>query len=362
MFNSSKKWLLAMFLVLIILLGALGGVIAWVDPYFHYHKPLSNMYYELNNERSQNDGIIRHFDYEAMIIGTSMAENFKTSEAEELFGYSFIKVPFAGGTYKEQNDNIAKAIEYNPDLKMVIRPLDYAYLMDEPDRVRNDLGSYPDYLYDNNPFNDVKYIFNKQILFNICLPMMRDAAAGKDAGITSFDDYSNWMADAEFGADVVLNGRTEYKQPEQIQPFVDEVKDMVKANITQNVVQLAKENPEVEFYYYLTPYSIAWWGSQMELGTVDRWLASEKYAIELMLECDNIHLYSFNNEFDVTSDLNNYSDECHHGDWINSMILGCIYSDTDELTKENYEEYCAVEKEFYTNFDYDSLLEQEEEQ
>lgn len=100
----------------------------------------------------------------------------------------------------------------------------------------------------------------------------------------------------------------------------------------------------------------------MELGTVDRWLACEKYAIELMLECDNIHLYSFNDEFDITTDLNNYSDECHHGDWLNSMILGCIYSDTDELTKDNYEEYCSVEKDFYTNFDYDSLLEQAEEQ
>ena len=353
---KSRNWLIGLLIVVVVILSMVATVIIYIDPYFHYHKLNENLYYDLNNERSQNDGIIRHFNYDGMIIGTSMAENFKTSEAEELWGGTFIKVPFAGGTYKEQNDNIAKAIEYNPDLKVVIRPLDYAYLMDDKDRVRNDLGSYPEYLYDNNPFNDVKYIFNKQILFDICLPMLDNARAGVAGGVTSFDEYANWMEDAQFGAAVVLGDRTEYKQPETIQPFVDEVKEMVEANITQNVTELAKAHPEVQFYYYLTPYSVAWWGSQMELGTVDRWLAVEQYAIELMLECDNIHLYSFNNEFDITSNLDNYSDECHHGDWINSQILAWLYSGTNQLTEDNYKDYLAVERDYYMNFDYDSLL------
>ena len=358
MLKNSKRWFVAFIIVSTLSLMALSSVIIVVDPYFHYHKPLDSLYYELNNERSQNDGIIRHFDYDAMIIGTSMAENFKASEVDELFDVNSIKVPFAGGTYKELNDNIANAIEYNSDLKLVIRPLDYAYLMDDADRIRDDLGSYPDYLYDNNPFNDVNYIFNKDILFEICMPMIRDMIDGNDGGITSFDDYENWMDEAEFGADVVLGDRTEYKQPDVIQPFVDEIKDKVEANITQNVVELAKANPDVQFYYYLTPYSIAWWGSQMELGTVERFISSEEYAISLMLECDNIHLYSFNNEFDLTTNLDNYSDECHHGDWINSQILGWLYSGTDQLTEDNYEEYIAVERDFYTNYDYDSLLEE----
>ena len=353
---SSKKWIIGTVAVTLSALAVLSSVVVVIDPYFHYHKPLDNLYYELNNERSQNDGIIKHFGYDAMIIGTSMAENFKTSELDELFGVNSIKVTFAGGTYKEQDDNIVNAIACNPDLKMVVRPLDYAYLLDDANRVRDDLGTYPAYLYDQNPFNDVNYIFNKEILFSICLPMIRDAKDGKAAGITSFDEYSNWMEGTEFGADVVLGDRTSYAEPEQIQPFVDEVKQMVYENITQNVVATAKANPDVQFYYYLTPYSVAWWGSQMELGTVDRFISAEEYAIELMLECDNIHLFSFNTEFDMTCDLNNYSDECHHGDWINSQILAWLYAGTDELTEANYKEYIALERKFYTTYDYDSLL------
>ena len=355
--KSVKGWLIGLLVLTLAMLIAMSSVIIVVDPYFHYHKPLSGLYYELNNERSQNDGIIKHFDYDAMIIGTSMAENFKTSELDELFDVDSIKATFAGGTYKELNDNIATAIDYNPDLKLVVRPLDYAYLMDDADRIRDDLGSYPDYLYDANPFNDVNYIFNKEILFGICLPMIDEARAGAAGGVTSFDDYANWMDGAEFGADVVLGDRTSYEEPETIQPFVDEIKDLVEANITQNVVELAKANPDVQFYYYLTPYSVAWWGSQMELGNVDRWISAEEYAISLILECDNIHLFSFNNEYDLTTDLSNYSDECHHGDWINSQILGWLYAGTDELTLDNYEEYIAVERAFYNSYDYSSLLE-----
>lgn len=348
--------MLAMLALLLALLMVLGGVIVVVDPYFHYHKPLKCLYYELNNERSQNDGIIKHFDYDSMIVGTSMAENFKTSEAEDIFGGHFIKTTFAGGAYMEQRDNLQKAIDANPKLKLVIRPLDYAFLMDEPDRVRDDLGKYPMYLYDKNIFNDVNYIFNKEILFEICVPMIENAIAGQPGGITSFDKYSNWMEGTEFGADVVLGDREGYPTEVNQQPFTDDLKAQVEANVNTNIVELAKANPEVQFYYYFTPYSIAWWGGQYELGAAERWISAEQQAIEMMLQCDNIHLYSFNTEFDVVTNLDNYSDECHHGDWINSQILGWLYAGTDELTRDNYKDYVNTERDYYLSYDYNSII------
>jgi len=357
MIKNTRKWAVATLCLLLALLVLLGGTIIVIDPYFHYHKPLKGLYYELNNERSQNDGIIKHFDYDSMIIGTSMAENFKTSQAEDIFGGYFIKATFAGGTYKEQNDNIANAIAVNPDLKLVIRPLDYAYLMDDASRIRDDLGNYPYYLYDKNPFNDVNYIFNKDILFGICAPMLEDAAHEKKGGVTSFDDYANWMYKADFGADVVLGDRRSYGSPASQEPFVDEVKEKVHANITENVVDIARANPDVDFYYYMTPYSVAWWGGQYELGQAARFIAAEEYAIELMLECDNIHLYSFNTNYDLTCDLDNYSDECHHGDWINTEILSWLHDGKGQLTADNYRDYIAEEREWYLTYDYNSLLE-----
>ena len=75
---KAEKWLLGWGLIVVAALCALGFLVYRVDPFFHYHKPdTSRYYYTLDNQRSQNDGIIRHFDYDAMIIGSSMTENFR---------------------------------------------------------------------------------------------------------------------------------------------------------------------------------------------------------------------------------------------------------------------------------------------
>lgn len=49
---------------------------------YHYHAPLEDFAYLLdrNNERYQNYGILSHFSYDTIITGTSLTENFKSSE------------------------------------------------------------------------------------------------------------------------------------------------------------------------------------------------------------------------------------------------------------------------------------------
>ena len=100
-----------------------------------------------------------------------MAENFKTSEAERFFGGSFIKVAYSGGSYKEINDNLSTALSHNKDIGVIIRVLDMTRFIDDKDAMREDLGDFPEYLYDDNPFNDVQYILNRDVIFKRVYPM-----------------------------------------------------------------------------------------------------------------------------------------------------------------------------------------------
>lgn len=50
----------------------------------------------------------------------------------------------------------------------------YRHVFDESSRMRTDLGAYPTYLYDNNPFNDVRYLFNKDVVFKLVYQMAVD--------------------------------------------------------------------------------------------------------------------------------------------------------------------------------------------
>ena len=165
---KSKRWLTGYFCIVLILLCTIGAVTYYIDPYFHSHYPHTDKYsYELFNERYQNDGIIRHFNYDAVITGTSMTEQFKTSEMDALFGTQSIKVPYSGATYKEINDSLRTVLRYQPELKMIVRGLDMNRFVAAPDEMRYELKEYPTYLYNDNPIDDVKYLLNKDAILNL---------------------------------------------------------------------------------------------------------------------------------------------------------------------------------------------------
>ena len=46
---NAKKWLIYFGIELFILLGVIAAVVIFVDPYFHYHKPISSLFYVLSN-------------------------------------------------------------------------------------------------------------------------------------------------------------------------------------------------------------------------------------------------------------------------------------------------------------------------
>lgn len=323
-----------------------------VDPYFHYHAPLTFLYYPIDNERYQNNGITRNFTYDAMITGTSMTENFKPLEFNEIFGVNSIKVPYNGGTYKEINKNVLVALQNNNDLKIVLRGIDYTGLIQDKDyENREAMPEYPHYLNDKNVFNDVKYVLNKEILKE-SLDILKNNG---EKGTTSLDDYANWNDMHTFGKEAVLKTfERADKSPETVL-LTEEERKMVRENVRQNVVRAAEEYPNTTFYLFITPYSICYWDELVRLGKLDYHVEAERIAIEEMLTCDNIKLFSFSNNFEWTCNLDNYKDQAHYGEWINTAILENMYAGKWQLTKENYETYLNDIREFYLNYDYDEI-------
>lgn len=357
---KKKLWILGFFILVIAAFFAAGSTVVRIDPYFHYHKPdTEHYYYSLYNQRSQNNGIIRNFDYDGIIIGTSMAENFKTTEAEQLFGGSFIKVCFSGGSFYEICTNLETAAAENDSLKIVIRSLDMGKFFDDKDLLREDLGAYPSYLYDDIVLNDFQYILNRDILFTRVYPMIRENDKPDfRGGITSFDTYSNWMKNYRFGHQTVLPKGISVKDPPASAALTQEESESVRANVIQNVTDLARQYPDITFYCYLPPYSAVWWYDVRRAGDLEKQIEAERIVIEEVLRCENIKLFSLNCRFDITTDLNNYKDRLHYGEWVNSLLLRCMHDGENQLTADNYEQYLQEEYSFYSGFDYSTLDDQ----
>lgn len=366
---TGKKWFVSFLILTLSVVLLVGGATFVVDPFFHYREPNKKLYYWLYDQRSQNDGITKRFDYDAIITGTSMAENFLPSEFDELFGTDSIKVCYSGATFKEINDNLNVSYNSGHQLKYVLRPIDYTILDKDKDEMRTDMGEYPVWLTNDNPFDDVKYLLNRDVFLNYTVPCLFRFVTGHEPGHTSFDDYSYTGNDEIFGKERMLGGITAFNDPEEEYQVTSEDMERLYDNLEQNVIAVAKAHPETTFICFLPPYSMAYWGGIKEDGELSKNLIYIRLAAKELTQCENIHLYAFTGELDITTNLEIYRDTGHYDPSVNSRILREIaaYEKGESLPEagesfatrlypENVDRYCDDLTTLLKTYDYNSLL------
>lgn len=351
-----RKWAIGTIISYFAALVCVGGFVVWVDPYFHYHAPLDGMAYVMEEEQYMNDGITRNFSYDAVITGSSISENFSVEKLNELFDVNAVRLTFKGEGYKRVSDNLDVALKCNPELRLVIRGLDTMQYVYDPDYMGYE--SYPDYLYDENIWNDVNYVLNGEILADKAVPEVARTLRGETA--KGFDDYvSKDSGDRE----TVLRNH-ERNNLEHMDADREELFEAFNLNLEEHVINAVEAYPEVEFYFFFPPYSICWWDDVQRTGldTLAWRISLEEAMIERLLPYENVHLFSFNNNFDLVCDLNNYFDSVHYTEEVGDHVLEWMKNDEYELTEENYKTYIQEITDFYMNFDYDSFFENAQEE
>lgn len=352
--QTAKKWSIGVLIIVAVMLVLLGGLVAVIDPFFHYHKPLPFLEYPMfaSMQRYQTDGIVKHFDYDAIIAGSSITENFRASELDALFDVSTVKVSMSGSSFKETCDLLRRAARANPDLRIVVRSLDMNYLLMDIDYVMN--NSQPDYLYDMNLMNDVRYLLNNTVLLDQVLPVLTYTYTGGKT--PDFDEYSSWWKEYTFSRESALKGFVREARQEQMAPFTPEMERDVRDNMIQNFVSLALEYPDIQFYCFYPPYSAIWWDNVRQMGNLDKYILAMETAADTLLECDNIHLFSFADDYDTVLNLDKYKDYIHYSPDINSKILRCMKDGTGRLTRQNNAAYWQNLRGFMIDFDFATYL------
>ena len=348
----AKSWLKKCIFVLLGCLLVIAILMIIVDPYFHYHKPLSFLSYRLYEERYINDGISRHFDYDAIITGTSMAQNFKTSEMDNLFDTHAVKEPFSGAGYQELCENLDRALRRNHEVKTVIMAVDYNGLLRSYDWSKYE--SYPTYLYDDTYLNDAPYLWNKSILYhgtlnNVAMSLQKETS-------TTMDEYSAWTHAT--GLEHVLGSYDRQSLAVAEDREFDELdREMVTKTVESNIVKLVNKYPNTTFYLFYTPYSICYWDALSIEGMIEKQMDAEKLATELLLQCSNVKLYNFFDKTEIICDLDYYNDLGHYSAEVNSMILQWMAEGSGLVTQDNSLDRLKQERQFFLNYNYDAIYE-----
>lgn len=303
------------------------------DPFYQYHKPLPGLKAVLSDKEYQCVGTLKTFEYDSVIAGSSVAENYNNHWFDKGFDCTSIKAIRSYGATADLCYLLDIAFEQQ-DLKYVFYSMDPTALGAEANTTFESTGC-PMYLYDDNYLNDIKYLLNKDVLLEKIPYMIANSFIGDyDEG----NSY-NWAKWKTFSKDVLLSN---YPRKET----VDEMKsaDCAKDNLDKNIALLKEQiekHPGTEFKILMPPYSILWWDNAYRTGETEGYLYNMEKAMEELIPYENVSFYFFLNERDIVTNLDNYMDAVHFSDEINHYICDSLIEDNYRVTMENYKEVLA---------------------
>lgn len=305
-----KRFTLGFLALLLLLLGLYGGTVYVLDPMFHYHEPWTDLPPVSINERYQVGGIARNFQYDNIVVGTSVTANFRASWFDELFGGKTVKLTLPGGSFEEITHVLDMAYEEH-DVKRVFWGLDTNLLCKDQSQYRE---TWPDYLYNKNPFDDVQYLLNKDVV-------LRQVVNALDSlhweAVPTIDDLFAWENRFSWGKESVL---AVYDRPEPVVMMNHSIFDEQLQKNLRVVTAFVQAHPDTEFYLFIPPYSIVYWDQTMRNGTTEAILHVQQQAMVSLSSLPNVHMYDFMNDGEIVCNLDHYTDPVHYSPAINRLI------------------------------------------
>ena len=330
-FPTSKRWLTGFLGIFLAGLAGCMALVIWVDPFFQYHKPLAWFPYLVDNQVNQNPGLAKHMDYDGILIGSSMTASFNTDWFEELMGIKTQKLSY-NGSYPKDLSNIMQLVfdAKGDQVKAVYMAVDQSTFSADPEETKFPVT---DYLYDDNVFNDVPYLLNKDVLLDYIL---RPLADRKDASDWA-ELYKPWWTDEYYNkANVLMYYEAAEEKREEEALAADYFKDAVEENLQKNILPYIEAHPETEFYIFYPPYSILFWNDVTREKELEAVIGRLEYMTERLLNYENVHVFNFLGKEDIICNLNNYADYMHYHKNVCRYITECFATGENELHPENY--------------------------
>ena len=323
--NKFKKWTITTIATILILLLMTAALVIIVDPFFQYHAPLEKFPYLVDNQLSQNPGMAKNMEYDSVILGSSMTVNFNTDWFDELLGLGTVKLCYSGAYPKDQSNIMKIIFDSGHQVDAVFLGVDVMTYTGGVDETKYPI---PKYLYDRNYFNDVQYLYNKDVVLNYILRALADPDKTDLATV-----YQSWWTDEYYNIQWVMHNYEPSETVASVTPPEAYI-ESVDRNLSANICPYIEENPDTTFYIFFPPYSILYWNDVMQENHLEATIAEYRYIANNMLGYDNVRVFFFANQDWIVTDLNNYADYTHYHRDINRYMTECFADGTCEVKNE----------------------------
>lgn len=331
----TKKWIISFFCGVFGVLMTLCVVAYIVDPFFQF-RAKDNSY--MLSGQFVSPGLLKTYDYDTLIIGSSMTQNFDMDTFREKLGVKPLHIGLGKITANEELELLELAYDREEVERFYVCGDMYMFT-EEPTESKN-----PSYLVKNDLLSKCRYLLSYEVWARyipidigfMILDRLGISLPQKFEESKSIDKLENWSLDYTFGEDVVLSNYAGGAYGVS-KVDADNLYERMKEKIDIYVSGL--DFTKGEYTFFFPPYSALYWHDTQVGGTFDAYMQAKKYFVQKLTDCGAV-VYDFQSS-DVIVDLNNYKDITHYSPAINDWMVECFANGENIITVENCDLYQA---------------------
>lgn len=334
------------------------GLIYLYDPMQIFHKSFLKEERFFSEMRLGARAIIKHYDFDSYILGTSMLQNTSAKEANRRLGGNWVNISPAASTTKERGIILNYLFRYqNP--KALIYSLD---------SFGDKVSTKPNFqlLYDESLLNDFEAYLNDRFIICALTLSKKEKCIGKENLETLLQwireekhqkrlgGFENWI---QYNPDIFKREPLKslpQSKPVEFNPNRIDVSKEEKL-LETFLLSFIRKYPNTYFHLILPPYSRLHFKINpkafIERKKITYWLLQQTKDLK------NVTIYGFDT-LDYADDIGNYAgDTIHYNNDMNSLHLDSIKQGKHILDSNNIDSYLKAMEDKIKNYDLKPFIE-----
>ena len=338
MILSPKRWIALFFVILLMLAVVFSLVAGTQDPFIQYGYDVRKRFW--GNSMYLNPGIAKNYDYDTVIIGSSMAQNFDMEFFRSEMSSKPVKMVMPGISVNEMTLFYDLAIHANRAHSLFL-------VVDLPQFNREYIfGAFPDrlprYLYNDCFRDDFKYLWGYDTWFRF-IPVNLSINFLYKLGIKfpskledrlNIDKIGDWSKEYVFSKETVIENY-QAGHFSTTRENGDDMENRMKRNIDTFLDHIFATMEGRTIVFAFPPYSVLYWYDVRKDGLFDAYMAAKAFFIE---RCQNAGVRVVDaQDMSEIVELNHYKDNTHYDLFIQAKLAEAMITGEMDVGINSFE-------------------------
>ena len=298
-----------------------------VDPYRNVpFSPALDRAPVTTNQRFSYAAIARGGEFPAAVFGTSTARMLMPEALEAGFGVSFANLAMNSATAWEQAQLFDLWRRSTSDVQLLVLAVDGVWCRRDETLKKTTFRTFPYWMYDDNPWNDLLYLFNDKALEESVRQL--EQIIGKRESKYRHDGFGDFLPPPEqWDRTKVL--RKIYGAAGERELVVDltptqsaDINRFPALGLLDNMLAAMPEQSRSLVFF--VPYH-----RKAQHGVRERMPECKRTIMNIASEYSNVHVVDFMIDSEITRDVRNYWDALHYDRPIADRIVEALVQSAD---------------------------------